>query len=275
LLLQDLFGTGHINYVFWSIAVEWHIYFLFPLLVLSWRRYGPWFTVTAALILGFALRFAFGDTRLARANPHFIGMFALGVLAAYVAFSPRETYVRARQRIPWTWLGILGFAAACGLTMHWGVMEARERFHFLDLPVGLMATSALVLSSRSESLLRRVFSWKPLAVVGTFSYSVYLIHAPALQIVWQYGSSPAHLGPEATFAFLMTVGLGFALLAAYVFYLAFEAPFLRKSSPGRLTEAVIHREVAVLPLAVATAGTEVATAASDPPHSEPPRPVNS
>ena len=25
LLLQDLFGTGSINYVFWSIAVEWHI----------------------------------------------------------------------------------------------------------------------------------------------------------------------------------------------------------------------------------------------------------
>src|SRR5579884_1165265 len=36
LLVQDLFGTGAINYVFWSIAVEWQIYFLFPLLVLSW-----------------------------------------------------------------------------------------------------------------------------------------------------------------------------------------------------------------------------------------------
>ena len=39
-LIQDLFATSLINYVFWSIAVEWHIYFIVPLLVWCWRRYG-------------------------------------------------------------------------------------------------------------------------------------------------------------------------------------------------------------------------------------------
>src|ERR1041384_2109381 len=50
LLLQDLFGTSRINYVFWSIAVEWHIYFLMPLLVWAWARLGPAAVVTAALV---------------------------------------------------------------------------------------------------------------------------------------------------------------------------------------------------------------------------------
>jgi peptidoglycan/LPS O-acetylase OafA/YrhL len=39
LLVHDIFGDNtNINYAFWSIAVEWRIYFLFPLLV-PWGRY--------------------------------------------------------------------------------------------------------------------------------------------------------------------------------------------------------------------------------------------
>src|SRR5260370_13012142 len=104
LLVQDLFATSKINYVLWSIAVEWHIYFLFPLLVWCWARYGPKWVVPIALVAGYALRFGFADTRIARANTQYVGMFTLGMLAAYVTQSPKEVYARLRTRLPWAWI---------------------------------------------------------------------------------------------------------------------------------------------------------------------------
>jgi peptidoglycan/LPS O-acetylase OafA/YrhL len=91
-----------------------------------------------------------------------------------------------------------------------------------------MATSLLVASSRSaDSTLSRVFSWKPLVFVGTFSYSVYLIHAPLLQILWQYVLHPLGAENAIIFGFLMTLGLVLILGASYLFFRVFEEPFMR------------------------------------------------
>jgi peptidoglycan/LPS O-acetylase OafA/YrhL len=228
LLLQDLFATGSINYVFWSIAVEWQIYFLFPLLIWGWQRFGPWAIVTGALALGYAARMGLANTRIARAHPHYLGMFALGMLAAYVARSPRGPYESMRRKIPWGWTSVAGLTVACALTVAWGVRASFERFYLLDLPVGVMATSVLVLTTRAGSSLGRVLSWRPLAFLGTFSYSVYLVHAPLLQVLWQYVLAPLGLGPAGAFAFLITLGLAVSLAVAYVFFLGFEAPFLQR-----------------------------------------------
>ena len=92
-----------------------------------------------------------------------------------------------------------------------------------------MATCLLVLSSRKGGTLGRALSFKPLAFVGTFSYSLYLIHAPLLQLMWKYILVPAGLSPTAMFAFLLTVGLAITFGTAYGFYLVLEAPFLRKA----------------------------------------------
>jgi peptidoglycan/LPS O-acetylase OafA/YrhL len=230
-LVQDLFATGSINYVLWSIAVEWHIYLFFPLLVALWRRYGPWLTVSIVMVSSYLFLFATRDTRIIRAMPHFLGMFTLGMLAAYVAQASREPYVTARKRFPWAWTGGLALLTTCLLTGLWGVPVARTRFEYLDFPVAVMAASALVLSSRSEnSLLRRMFSWGPLAFVGTFSYSLYLIHAPALQLIWKYILVPRGLDEHGMFLFFSTVGLVVVVGVAYLFFLIVEAPFLRKSS---------------------------------------------
>jgi peptidoglycan/LPS O-acetylase OafA/YrhL len=232
LLVQDLFATGSINYVFWSIAVEWQIYFLFPLLVWAFGRFGHRTTVAVALVVGYAIRIALGSTRVARANPHFIGMFALGMLGAYVARSPRLEYVRARQSRLWAWACGLGLAITVGLSVTWAIDVSTERFYVLDLPIGIVALSALVLSQRSDrNFLGRVFSWKPLVLIGTFSYSVYLIHAPLLQILWQYGLHPAGVGDELMFLLLLTAGLAVVLGGAYLFFRVFEQPFMRSGRP--------------------------------------------
>jgi peptidoglycan/LPS O-acetylase OafA/YrhL len=231
-LLQDLFATSRINYVFWSIAVEWHIYLVFPLLVACWRRFGAGVTVATALVVGYGLRFGADGTRLARANPHYFGMFALGMLAAFLVRG--GALVTLRTRILWQSVAAASVASVLLLTHHWGWQGAAARFHFIDLPTGIGAMCVLVLSSQArDSALRRILSFKWLAFVGTFSYSIYLIHAPLLQIVWQYVLRPARLGQTSTFAALMGPGALAIFGAAYAFFRVLEEPFMRPAAAPR------------------------------------------
>jgi peptidoglycan/LPS O-acetylase OafA/YrhL len=66
-----------------------------------------------------------------------------------------------------------------------------------------------------------------LAFLGTFAYSVYLIHAPLLQLVWQTLIAPVALTPGAAFSALVFIGVPLAVGAAYVFFLVCERPFVR------------------------------------------------
>lgn len=229
LLLQDLFGTGRINYVFWSIAVEWHIYFAFPLLLLATRRLGIVWTAVAALLFGYALSLGFHGTRLARANPHYIGLFALGMLAAYVACSARREHAAARSSRLWPIaivVPLLITAAACYV---WGHATASQRFPYLDLPVGVLAAATLVVTTRARShALTRLLSGRALVFIGTFSYSVYLVHAPLLQLMWQYLLVPLGLTHAQMFAALMSGGALLVLAFSYGFFRLFELPFLRR-----------------------------------------------
>ena len=86
LLLQNFFGTGRINTVFSSIALEWQIYFLFPLLVLLFRRWSVVGTVLLTMAVGYALTFS-SIRRVDHATLHYLGLFALGMAAAQIAHS--------------------------------------------------------------------------------------------------------------------------------------------------------------------------------------------
>src|SRR5580692_1065615 len=237
-LVQDLFGTSKINYVFWSIAVEWQIYFLFPLLVWSWRRYGWAVTVASALLVGDALRFGLADTRVSRAAPQYLGLFALGMLAAYVVQGSGVAVGRARERFPWLLIGAASLAFTCVLSGVWGVKVGITRYHILDFPVAVATMATLVATSRpghaADRWLWRLFAWRPLVFIGTFSYSVYLIHAPLIQVLWQFVLTPLHVTPVGMFAFYLGPGAIAVLAASYVFFRAFEYPFLRAPASGAI-----------------------------------------
>jgi peptidoglycan/LPS O-acetylase OafA/YrhL len=232
LLVQDFFGTSSINYVFWSIAVEWQIYLVFPLLVACWRRLGPGRTTLLMLVIGYGLRLACAGTRVTRANPHFIGLFTLGMLAAHVACSPQAD-VAKRDRVPWGAIAGVCAALVSVVSYLWGWQVATERFYLLDLPTGIAAACLLVLSTAYRAgLVARVLNWKPLVAVGVFSYSLYLVHAPILQLLWQFLLHPAGVSNNVMFAFLSTLGLAIVLTAAYLFHRVLERPFMRAVKPA-------------------------------------------
>lgn len=233
LLVQDFFRTGRINYVFWSIAVEWQIYFLFPLLLLAARKWGLLRVTVVTLVLSFAISLASKGTRVERASPHYLGLFAMGVVAAYTVRSRAAIFVKLRSLPIWSGAAGASFAAVALAVAYFGWDTTHHNIAPFDVGVGLFACALLVASSLKEtSPSRRLLEWRPLVVLGTFSYSFYLVHAPLLQILWQYLLQPLGVGHEFTFLFLMSGGLGLVIAATYAFFVVFEKPFLGRRAPS-------------------------------------------
>ena len=105
-----------------------------------------------------------------------------------------------------------------------------------DLAIGLYITWFLIMLETGKlSLIHRLLSWKPLVFVGGFAYSIYLIHAPLLQILWQYVLQPLNLGLVPGLIFLITVGTSFCMGASYLFFLIAEQPFITKRKTAAVT----------------------------------------
>ena len=71
-------------------------------------------------------------------------------------------------------------------------------------------------------------SWKPLAFLGTFAYSIYLIHAPLLQVLAVYVIPVFHVDKFASTMILIFGGGAVIVALSYVFFLLCEKPFLNK-----------------------------------------------
>lgn len=232
LMVQDLWREYRINHVFWSIAVEWRIYFLFPLLLLLCRKYSAAYAVaifaTVAIFLSAVVRpllppghareiLAAGRTTLS-----FTALFAFGAGAAVVS-------TRGLPR----WRSII-LVPACIATLI--VVAYLLHIHpvtklsssTIGALTGVCLTLWLMLWSDPASRGRRFLAWRPLPAVGIYAYSLYLMHAPILQLCWQVVIKPLHLTGLPAFGVLVIVGPTAALVACYGFFLLAEKPFLSK-----------------------------------------------
>lgn len=247
LLLQNLYGQFVVNGQYtispplWTIAVEWQIYFLFPLMVVLWRRWGSAWLVLGALALGVAQLALFMPTRLAYPFSHwwFIGLFTMGMAAASVGFSANPRERRWRERAPWPLLAILFAALFLGAKLA-GAGEDSESVPGLlliiaaDSLVGMATASLLILLSCQAQAPSPYLSWLSgtlhapvLTRIGVFSYSLYLIHAPVLAMTY-LSAEALGLGPQAALGFTAIPGVPLAILISYLFYLVAERPFMRK-----------------------------------------------
>lgn len=212
---------------FWSIAVECQIYLLFPILLLFRRRLGAtsmvFMVVVASVIAQLYIDHLLRNWLQYFICVHFLGLFAMGMLACEISFSNDELYRKLRNGA-WSGrllpvMGTLLVTANCGL--HWVIG---------DVMVGLGAACLLVyVSQQSTNRLNRIMSWPPFATVGSFAYSIYLIHTPLLQVLWQYGLHRYDLqsamdGVRTAFCVVLTVA------CAYLFHQVCERPFTNARS---------------------------------------------
>jgi peptidoglycan/LPS O-acetylase OafA/YrhL len=249
LALQDVLGGGQVNHVFWSVAVEWQISLLFPLLVVVWLKRG--LATAATLGLGASAVLTVltlddphpGPFALAGLTPQFLALFVFGMLAAHVCTAPNGLARRLRDGAPWTALFAalsVGLVAAC--VALGGVDGVIRNQRGLDVLAGLAAAALLIAVCRpGRSRLGAVLGAGPLAFLGTFAYSTYLVHAPLLQLVWQYGLRPGAFSAEATFALLVVLGVPLVVVASRAFFHVCERPFLSSRQRVAAVEAAVRR----------------------------------
>ncbi len=232
LLLQDVVEPTQINYVFWSIAVEVHLYLLFPALVWAWRRFGavPTTAASCGAVYGVILLLEALDWR--EVPPAFVGLCAYFVFG--MAAADRFVRMRARgggDRLPWSRISLMLALILVVLCAVWGREVAERRFAFLDTLCAL-ATVGLLLAAGQPGAgdrVRHALGSVRLVWIGTFSYSLYLTHAPILHLVWTAVVGRTLAREDAQFLALLLLGAPVSVAGAYLFFLAFERPFLAKA----------------------------------------------
>ncbi|MGV3723056.1 MAG: acyltransferase family protein [Actinomycetota bacterium] len=235
-----------INGPLWTVATEWQIYFLFPLILLPvWRRFGSAAAVAVGFCLGLAPVFLLPDKQsFWWAGPWYLGLFALGTAVADHSFSPgkprRGPHTSARAGLLFTSVLIM----LCNLPPRtvplWG----------LDVAIGFATASVTAYcvdqaharpASKGSPLLR-LLQAGPVAGLGAFSYSLYVIHHPIqrgmLRVLQTLG-----LSVDLIFCIQLFIGMPLIVGLAYLFHRAFERPFIRqrrgaakrKSAPATAT----------------------------------------
>jgi peptidoglycan/LPS O-acetylase OafA/YrhL len=247
-LVHDWFveSAAKINHVFWSIGVEWKIYFTFPLLLLVRRRIGAAKMAIMALVVSYAVWGACALTQSLNPGPwgssfYYIGLFALGMLAAEWAEQDcLPQWLNSRSRVLTT-LSILTLGVAA--------VAALSHGRLLQLQSGIVGlwTALLLIALRKQALpryARTPFTNRLSLWLGRQGYSIYLIHAPVLQIVYWYGVR--HVESTLWRTLLMVgVGMGATLMLVPLFFAIAERPFhlLSQRVPSRLDKRRAERAV--------------------------------
>jgi len=207
-----------IDYPMWSIGLEWQLYLLFPLLIWAFRRSNGPTVIAVTLIIAAIIRLAYRSlptepAALLHDGPFsYLEIFATGMLAASLT-------VQGRHLFPHWALALIAIGGLACVRLGSGNGLAH------DIATSAAAFSVLLLAIDPNGGLARILSTGWLVRVGTFSYSLYLVHAPLLHLCW-FVLRPLQLSPDLAFTALLlctpvVVGV------AYVFHRLFERPFMR------------------------------------------------
>ena len=136
-------------------------------------------------------------------------MFAAEVIGG----TPSKLYV---------WIG----ASAAVLFVGFSLNPILQKMLWTQLLLAIAGMCALIVCAQwPGNPLARLCAWRPIAWVGSFSYSLYRIHFPVQQLIWQDLVRPRGLSQAGTFAVMVTVGTALIVIFSYGFYLVFERPF--------------------------------------------------
>ena len=231
LLVHNLSETTYltINPPMWTIATEWQMYFLFPLFLLPlWRRFGLFKLVIITFTIGLAPLYLLNGF-LEQANPWFLGIFCLGMAAADIGFSQKPNLVAIKNSLPWGWLSFIFTVLA--LITEWRQLGLHiwinQSFAGLAFACLFIALTKSIVEGKQPSLMLRILQHPWAIALGTFSYSLYLIHGPVLVFV-RYSLFYLPISSDTFVAASYLVGTVASLIISYWFYLFFERPFMSK-----------------------------------------------
>ncbi len=241
LLLQDIFGAPTPNGAFWSIAVEAQLYLTFPLLLLILRRAGTVAMLAAVTVVVAAIGLLAPSVPLVqlliRLTPQFAVLFAVGVVAAGVLSADERV-----RRLPWHWGALLTAVPVFVVIAVQGSVWTVGNYFWVDIALGpaVGLLLAAVATGRPVPLVR-LLDLRPIRSLGSFSYTLYLIHAPIVVMVHQLIVAPRVAAGLPSFLLTLAVAVPVALVTARLFAAVFELPFQRYRSWPALREAARAR----------------------------------
>jgi peptidoglycan/LPS O-acetylase OafA/YrhL len=166
------------------------------------------------------------DTFVTHSPPELAALFALGVLAAGLVGAST-----ARTSRPWGWLALAAAAPVVAAISLQGSVWTVDHLLWVDLAVGpaIACLLAALASGRPASLLRLLES-RPIRSLGLSSYSLYLIHAPIVVVVYEKIVVGRVAPGVPAFLVSLVLTLPLSIVLARLFASVFETPFLRHRS---------------------------------------------
>lgn len=208
----------------WSLAVEEHFYLLLPLLLLAVRgtkdrpfaRLPQLFVVVAVLAL--AARIVITQTLNFRLKTHIfpthlrIDSLLFGVLLSWATHFAPEVLEHAWTRFRWLFAIVAAALVAPALCIEMG---SGWYLPTIGLTGVYLASGVLLMFA-----LRWKSAWRPLAIIGTYSYSIYLWHIPVR--FFGLGWLPQNVTPLTRSAAYLASAVVLGIAAAWLV----ERPFL-------------------------------------------------
>jgi peptidoglycan/LPS O-acetylase OafA/YrhL len=217
----------------WSVATEWQIYFLFPILIWAWNKFG----LTASFILAMAIGFIV-SRKLAIMHPWYLGLFAMGMVASIICFSKESVFTKLNQYFNWR---LISKVASIAMVITIPLFSYKHVSIFLlESYMGLLVSLILInftlieINSHKKPIMLKILNSKAAGFLGLISYSIYLIHSPILGlfnlIALQYD-----ININLRLLMMFFIFIPITLIICYIFHIAVERRFIpsRGSKPGK------------------------------------------
>jgi peptidoglycan/LPS O-acetylase OafA/YrhL len=222
--------------VYWSLGLEAQLYVIFPLVVWGYHRMGisvllPMagasliYRAIGAMVLqdsGWTVNFLFSVTFLGRWME-----FGAGMLAAWVVARRRSSPLSALQGTTLCAVAVVSYSLAMSRS-DFGLLSLRE----VLLSLTFAAVAVAMCASRSS--LRVVLENRVMAFLGLISYSVFLLHQNMMFYFGELLKKILHLGGDARFACLLTVGFAMTVAISYACYSVLERPWIAVRAKSRI-----------------------------------------
>jgi peptidoglycan/LPS O-acetylase OafA/YrhL len=234
-----------LNGAYWSLGLEWQLYLALPLLIVAIGRFGVTRVMGAVVLVTLLYRVILtlliaghvvaADSLVTTAVlPNIIlgrwAEFALGMIAAEL-FAARRIHLWA-TRLWWTPVLLIPLSFA---------VVGNEQSHIV---YGAVFFVLLCVVLDTDNVVARAASWRPLAALGTMSYSLYLVHQPLIPILAAvFGIDPRSSARRAFVEVILLLPL--IIVIAWLLFVTVEQRTLSERRAITATAAATEQRAAV------------------------------
>jgi peptidoglycan/LPS O-acetylase OafA/YrhL len=220
--VQGLAGpTYGSNMPLWTLSIEVQFYLLYPVLLIAMARLGNLATFWALVALNVVSYFLFQTRGLLLFSSFYVSWYLGALVAEAEAAQVYADHLRSPGiRAGMYAIGFAGLGLGC-------LLFFRSNYVAFQIWAFAFAVFLFAVLKRSKSRpgpLSRLFAW-----LGTFSFSLYIIHLPVIVLIHSIAFRSVHQPGLGPFYATLAAVIG----CAYLFSLVFERPALALSQRAR------------------------------------------